>query len=116
MSLIRVGAKLGRAGFEEQGFSTLAPEIHFPSEFSANPNQTHPNQLIDVFRITKNYRQLNLIKVGAKLKESRPQWPEFLWMDMCWLREDCIKSANSKCISSYRLNHCSLKTATTEAI
>ncbi len=34
----------------EQGHSNLAPEIHFPAEFSSNTNQTH---LINVFRIIR---------------------------------------------------------------
>ena len=37
----------------EQGSSNLDLEIHFPAEFSSNPNQTHLNKLIKVFRITK---------------------------------------------------------------
>ncbi|KAL0171765.1 hypothetical protein M9458_032076 [Cirrhinus mrigala] len=49
-----------------QGFSTLACEIHFPAEFSSNPNQTHLNILIKVSRI-ESYQQVSLIKVGAKL-------------------------------------------------
>ncbi len=34
----------------EQWSSNLAPEIHFPAEFSSNTNQTH---LINVFRIIR---------------------------------------------------------------
>ncbi len=29
----------------------MAHEIHFPAEFSSNPNQTHLSMLINVFRI-----------------------------------------------------------------
>ncbi len=29
----------------------MAHEIHFPTEFSSNPNQTHPSMLINFFRI-----------------------------------------------------------------
>ncbi len=36
-----------------QGYSNLAREIHFPAEFSSNPNQTHLSMLIDVFRIIR---------------------------------------------------------------
>ncbi len=32
--------------------STLLLGTHFPAEFSSNPNQTHRNQLLKVFRIT----------------------------------------------------------------
>ncbi len=35
-----------------QGFSTLVLEGHCPANFSSNPNQTHLNQLIKMFRIT----------------------------------------------------------------
>ncbi len=31
--------------------SNMAHEIHFPTEFSSNPNQTHPSMLINFFRI-----------------------------------------------------------------
>ncbi len=34
------------------GVSTLLLESHHPEDFSSNPNQTHPNQLIKVFRAT----------------------------------------------------------------
>ncbi len=34
-----------------QGSLTLDLEVHFPAEFSSNPNQTHLNKLIKVFRI-----------------------------------------------------------------
>ncbi len=36
-----------------QGYSNLAREIHFPAEFSSNPNQTHLSMLINVFRIIR---------------------------------------------------------------
>ncbi len=35
----------------EQGYSSLAREIHLPAEF--NPNQTHLSMLINVFRIIR---------------------------------------------------------------
>ncbi len=35
----------------EQGSLTLDLEVHFPAEFSSNPNQIHLNKLIKVFRI-----------------------------------------------------------------
>ncbi len=35
----------------DQGSLTLDLEVHFPAEFSSNPNQTHLNKLIKVFRI-----------------------------------------------------------------
>ncbi len=35
-----------------QGFSTLVLEVHFPAGFISNPNQTHLNKLIKVFKIT----------------------------------------------------------------
>ncbi len=38
----------------EQGSPTLDLEIHCPAEFSTNPNQTHLNKLIKIFRITTN--------------------------------------------------------------
>ncbi len=31
--------------------SNMAHEIHFPTEFSSNPNQTHPSMLINFFMI-----------------------------------------------------------------
>ncbi len=34
-----------------QEYSNLAREIHFPADFSCNPNQTHLNMLLSVFRI-----------------------------------------------------------------
>jgi len=37
-----------------QGWSTPVLEGHCPAEFSFNPNYTHLNKLINVFRITKN--------------------------------------------------------------
>ncbi len=36
--------------------SNMAHEIHFPTEFSSNPNQTHPSMLINFFRILENHR------------------------------------------------------------
>ncbi|KAL0185761.1 hypothetical protein M9458_017431, partial [Cirrhinus mrigala] len=35
------------------GYLSLAREIHFPAEFSSNPNQTHLSMLIGVFRIIR---------------------------------------------------------------
>ncbi len=40
----------------KQGYSNLAREIHFPAEFSSNPNQTHLSMLINVFRIIRNQK------------------------------------------------------------
>ncbi len=38
----------------EQGSSNLAHEIHFPAEFSSNPNnQTDLSMLINVFKIIR---------------------------------------------------------------
>ncbi len=37
----------------EQGYSSLDREIHFPAEYSCNPNQTHLNMLINAFRIIR---------------------------------------------------------------
>ncbi len=37
----------------EQWSSNLAREIHFPAEFSSNPNHTHLSMLINVFRIIR---------------------------------------------------------------
>jgi len=37
------------------GFSTLALEVHFPAEFSSNPNQT-PEHLTKVFRIDEKLK------------------------------------------------------------
>jgi len=37
----------------EQGWATSVLEGHCPTEFSFNPNQTHMNKLIKVFRITR---------------------------------------------------------------
>ncbi len=48
----------------EQEFSTLAPEVLCPTEFSSNPNQTHLNKHITVFR---KWWKMSLIKVGGKL-------------------------------------------------
>jgi len=31
----------------------MALEIHCPADFSSNPNQTHLNKLIEVFRINR---------------------------------------------------------------
>ncbi len=36
-----------------QGYSNLACEVHFPAEFSSNPNQTHLSMLINAFRIIR---------------------------------------------------------------
>ncbi len=36
-----------------QGYSNLARKIHFPAEFSSNPNQTQLRMLINVFRIIR---------------------------------------------------------------
>ncbi len=36
-----------------QGSSNLGREIHFPAEFSSNPNQTHLSMLINVCRIIR---------------------------------------------------------------
>ncbi len=36
-----------------QGSLNLAHEIHFPAEFSSNPNQTHLSMLISVFKIIR---------------------------------------------------------------
>ncbi len=38
----------------EQEFLTLALKVHFPADFRSNPNQTHLNELIKVFRIARN--------------------------------------------------------------
>lgn len=37
----------------QAGFSALALEIHYISEFISNPNKTHLNKLIRIFRITR---------------------------------------------------------------
>ncbi len=37
----------------QQGYSNLTREIHFPAEFSSNPNQTHLSMLIRVFMIIR---------------------------------------------------------------
>ncbi len=37
----------------QQGYSNLARKIHFPAEFSSNPNQTQLSMLINVFRIIR---------------------------------------------------------------
>ncbi len=37
----------------DQGYSNLAREVHFPAEFSPNPNQTHLSMLVNVFRIIR---------------------------------------------------------------
>ncbi len=36
-----------------QGYSNLSREVHFPAEFSSNPNQTHLSMLINAFRIIR---------------------------------------------------------------
>ncbi len=38
---------------QHKGFSALALEVHFPAEFRCNPNQTHVNKTIKIFRITR---------------------------------------------------------------
>ncbi len=40
----------------DQGRTNLALPGHFPSEFSSNPNQTHLNQVIIVFKTTRRLR------------------------------------------------------------
>ncbi len=40
-----------------QGYSNLAHEIHFPAEFSSNPNQTQLSMLISVFRIIRKSQE-----------------------------------------------------------
>ncbi len=35
----------------------LRSGIHFPAEFSSNPNQTHLNMLINVFRIIRKLQE-----------------------------------------------------------
>ncbi len=42
-------------------------EIHFPTEFSSNPNQTHPSMLIKFFRIFRKPQEVSSIKVEAKV-------------------------------------------------
>jgi len=42
-----------------------------PVEFSSNPNQTHVNKLIKVFRITGDSGRCGFFRVGAKLQDSR---------------------------------------------
>ncbi len=41
----------------KQWYSNLAGEIHFPAEFSSNPNQTHLSVLINVFRIIRKSQE-----------------------------------------------------------
>jgi len=50
-----------------QGFSNSVLEGRCPAEFSSNPDQTHLSKLIKVFRITRNFQEVCLIRVGAKL-------------------------------------------------
>ncbi len=57
-----------------QGYSNLAREIHFPAEFSSNPNQTHLSMLINVFRIIRQ-SQVLLITVWSGLElNSAGKW------------------------------------------
>ncbi len=51
----------------EQGWGTLIPEGRCPAEFSSNPNQTHLNQLIKVFRMQLGIFFQGFFRVGAKL-------------------------------------------------
>ncbi len=37
----------------QQGWATSVLEGRCPAEFSSNPNQTHMNKLINVFKITR---------------------------------------------------------------
>ncbi len=50
-----------------QGSPTLLLESYRPTDFSSNPNQTHLNQLIKVFRDTCHYRQVCCSRVGAEV-------------------------------------------------
>jgi len=55
----------------KQEFSTLAIEVHFPAEFSFNPNQTQLNKLIKVFRIIVKLQTGELCQGQSKsLQES----------------------------------------------
>ncbi len=37
---------------------------HFPAEFSANSNQTHLNQLIELFRLTRIFQE-SVLELGG---------------------------------------------------
>lgn len=37
----------------KQGWASLSLKIHYPAEFSSDPNQKHLNELTKVFRITE---------------------------------------------------------------
>ncbi len=50
-----------------QGRANSAFPGHFPSEFSSNPNQTHLNQVIIVFKTTRRLRAGEFFQDGANL-------------------------------------------------
>ncbi len=76
-----------------QAFSALALEVHFPAEFRSNPDQTHLNKLIKVFRITRKLQagsfnqrwHQTLQESGSRRPELNNSWtPDFVFK-MFWL-------------------------------
>ncbi len=60
----------------EQAFSTLVLEGHCPVNFSSNPNQTHLNQLIKLFRITSKLQAGEVDQGWSKtMQDSGPPGP-----------------------------------------
>ncbi len=60
----------------EQAFLTLVLEGHCPANFSSNPNQTHLNQLIKLFRITSKLQAGEFDQGWSKtLQDSDPPGP-----------------------------------------
>ncbi len=67
--------------------SNMAHEIHFPTEFSSNPNQTHPSMLIKFFRIFKTTGRWARSRLKLKSAAHLPSisifeepWFIYLWM------------------------------------
>ncbi len=60
----------------DQALSTLVLEGHCPANFSSNPNQTHLNQLIKLFRITSKLQAGEFDQGWSKtLQDSGPPGP-----------------------------------------
>ncbi len=66
----------------------MAHEIHFPTEFSSNPNQPHPKHANQLFRIFRK-PQVGELDQGWKLKSAahlpsisrfEEPWFIYLWM------------------------------------
>jgi len=55
----------------EEGFLTLALEVHFPAKFCFNPDQIHLDKLTKVFRITRRWQKIAFYRPYSEQRHDR---------------------------------------------